>query len=269
MEYTTYYFIDIFIPIAAGLVFFALAKFVAYIGPLRQFSAGGKQTYDRAYWGFIAFGLYLGSRPLQVLLGPHPMPLIINNIREFFMIGVFGPSIFLAIYGLAYGGEKIKPWLNTLVYGLGMICATTFIIINISAIGGSEEIFKIGNYTAYDGLWFKNLDIDTARAKFMSYLFIIRVTDPVLVLFAAATIAMHRAFTYPADRKKIYNNMPKKLIFTAIGTYCFSLSMLMVGFIWLLGKVPNQWWGYYLGAFLAGIFESMSIQLPMRDEKGI
>jgi len=258
--------VNIFVPIISGMIFFALAKFVIYIAPLRQFSAG-KQTYTKAFFGFIAFGVYLASRPLQILLGPHPMPLIINNIREFFMIGIFGPSIFIAIYGLAYGGENIKKWMNILIYGIGICLAITFNIINIYAIGGSKEIFRIGNYAAYDGLWF--VDLTPQRTKLMGLLFVIRLIDPVILLFIAATIGLYRAFTYPEDRKKIYSNMPKKIIFTSIGTYCFSLSMLTVGFVWLLGKIPNQWWGYYIGALLAGIFEAISISLPLRKEKEI
>jgi two-component system response regulator YesN len=263
MKYLIHYFSEIFVPIASGIVFFALAKFVRYIGPLRQFSAG-KETYDRAFWGFIAFGMYLVLRPLQILLGPHPMPLIISNIREFFMIGIFGPSIFIALYGLAYGGENIKQRMKIFLYTLGLVLAVLFCVINIFAIGGSTEIFRIGNYIAYDGLWFKNLTPE--RARLMSYLFVIRLTDPVIMFVTIATIALHRAFNYPQERKRIYSNMPKKLTLSAIGTYCFSLSMLTVGFIWLLGKIPNQWWGYYVGALLAGFFETWSISLPMRKE---
>ena len=267
MGYVTNFLVDICVPIVSGLMFFALAKYVSYIGPLRQFSAGGKSTYDKAFWGFIAFGIYLASRPLQIGLGPHPMPMIINNIREFFMIGIFGPSIFLAICGLAYGSENIKRWFNVLVYSISIALAVLFVIINMNAIGGSIEIFRIGNFVAYDGMWFKNLTPD--RARLMSFLFIIRVTDPVLLLLAGGIMAFHRAYTYPVERKKVYSNMPKKLILTGVGTCCFSLCMLSVGFIWLLGSIPNQWWGYYLGAFLSGIFESLSISLPMRKEQSI
>ena len=90
MEYLGHYFLNIFFPIVSGLMVFALAVYVRHIGPLRQFSAG-RQTYEKAFVGFIFFGIYLASRPVQILLGPHPMPLIINNVREFFMIGVFSP----------------------------------------------------------------------------------------------------------------------------------------------------------------------------------
>jgi len=255
------------IPLCSGLIFFALARYVRYVASLRSLAAGAL-TYSTAFVGFIFFGLYLSTRPLQILLGPHPLPLIVNNIREFFMIGFFGPGIFLALVGLAYGGErKIKPWHTLSVFGLGIFLALTFAIANIYAIGGSEIIFRIGNYPAYDGLWFKNPD--PLGQKLMSLLFLIRLLDPVIILFIAAVIALHRALTYPKEMREIYDNMPRKLIFSSIGTFCFSLSMLSAGFLWLFGKIPNQWWLYYLGALSAGIFEAISISLPLKKEVGL
>ncbi len=255
---------NIVVPLLAGLVFFALAKYVGYVAPLRSLVTG-ELTYKSAFWGFIFFGLYLATRPLQILLGPHPLPLIVNNIREFFMIGIFGPGIFLALVGLAYGGErKIKSWLVGLMFGIGIVLALMFVIINIFAIGGSEIIFRIGNYPAYDGLWFKN--IQPEKQKLMSLLFAIRLTDPVIIFFIAAVVALHRALTYPKEMRELYDNMPKKLTFASLGTLCFSLSMLSAGFLWLFGKIPNQWWLYYVGALAAGIFETISISLPLKKE---
>ncbi|MCB4757718.1 MAG: hypothetical protein LHV69_11940 [Elusimicrobia bacterium] len=89
-------FLNIVIPLLSGMVYFALARYVRHIGPVRTLVTG-KLTYDSAYYGFIFFGVYLATRPLQILLGPHPMPLIINIIREFFMIGLFGPAVTVAM----------------------------------------------------------------------------------------------------------------------------------------------------------------------------
>ena len=264
MKYLPDIYLNVIVPLISGLIFFALARYVTYIAPIRQFAAG-KETYKRAYIGFILFGFYLATRPVQVLLGPHPMPLIVNNIREFFMIGIFSPSIFLAIYGLAYGAENIKKWMYYFFYGLCGSLAIIFCITNVFAIGGSEEIFRIGNYIAYDGMWFKNLT--PLREKLMSILFACRLISPVIIFASAATIAFGRAFVYPPERKKIYSNMPKKLILAGIATYCFSFSMLAVGLVYLYGNIPNQWWGYYIGALLAGFFESWSISLPMSKKE--
>ena len=60
-------FVNVALPIMAGIVYFALARYVKHIGPMRTLVTG-KMTYDGAYWGFLLLGLYLASRPLQILL---------------------------------------------------------------------------------------------------------------------------------------------------------------------------------------------------------
>ena len=73
--------LNVVVPILAGLVYFALARYVKHIGPMRTLVTG-KLTYDGAYWGFLLLGAYLATRPLQILLGPYPVPLIVNNIHS-------------------------------------------------------------------------------------------------------------------------------------------------------------------------------------------
>src|SRR5690348_9178036 len=89
-------FIHIVIPGLAGITFFALAKFVKHIAPLRAL-VSSLQTYRAAFWGFLIFGIYLALRPVQVLAGPHPWPLVISCLREFLLIAVFGPASFVAM----------------------------------------------------------------------------------------------------------------------------------------------------------------------------
>src|SRR2546430_25309 len=78
-------FVYIVVPGLAGITFFALAKFVKHILPLRAL-VSSPETYQAAFWGFLIFGIYLGLRPVQVLAGPHPWPVIISTIREFLLI---------------------------------------------------------------------------------------------------------------------------------------------------------------------------------------
>jgi len=253
-------FLNIVIPILAGLVYFAMAKYVKHIRPMRTLIAGDT-TYKGAYWGFLFFGIYLASRPLQILQ-PHPWPLIVNNIREFCMIGIFGPAVFIAMMSLVFGSERVtKPWIITFLGG-GIFMAIVFVITNVFAIGGSEEIFKVGKFTAYDGLWFKNPDT-TARG-FIKILFVIRFLDPVLLVFTAGSIVLWKAVNYPDNMRALYDNMPKKMYILGGACYAFSLSMLSVGLLFMIIKIPNQWWIYYLGALAAGFLETISISMPMR-----
>jgi len=98
----------------------------------------------------------------------------------------------------------------------------------------------------------------------MRMLFVVRLIDPVILNIPCGIIVLWHAFHYPLEKKKVYNNIPLKLVLLAFADFSFSLSMLCVGLIFILGHVPNQWWIYYLGALLSGILEAISLSLPVR-----
>ena len=256
-------FVNGVVPLLAGLVFFALARYVKHIGPLRTLVTG-RLTYEGAFWGFLLLGFYLATRPLQILLGPHPVPLVVNNIREFMMIGLFAPAVTVAMISLVLGGADVPKMLIRFFFGLGLLSASLFVIINTKAIGGSEVIFKIGAYNAYDGVWFHGSG--SPSSHLMPLLFILRLIDPVMMVFGAGTLVMWHAYNYPIEKKLLYDNMPLKLFLTGLGCYAFSLSMLSVGLLYRFADIPNQWWIYYVGALAAGLLETISLSLPLRKE---
>lgn len=254
-------FVNVVVPVLAGIVFFALARYVRHIAPLRTLVTG-QLTYSAAYWGFLFLGFYLATRPVQILLGPHPWPLIINNVREFLMIGLFGPAVLVACLSLVFGSHRLPKALvvGTVLFGLAL--AVGFMAINVFAIGGSEVIFRIGRLTAYDGLWFKSSD--ALHERLMEVLFFIRLVDPVFLVFLAGTLVFWHARHYPIEKRLLYDNMPRKLTILGMACFAFSLSMLSVGLIYLVAHIPNQWWIYYLGALAAGFLETFSLALPLK-----
>jgi two-component system response regulator YesN len=254
-------FFNIVVPILAGLVYFALARYVKQIGPLRTLVTG-QLTYKGAFWGFLLFGVYLASRPLQIFLGPHPLPLIVNNIREFLAIGIFSPAVTVAMMSLVLSPAKVPKILVRLIFGIGIFLAVCFVIINSRAIGGSHFLFSVGNLNAYDGVWFDGRE--GAPMHYMALLFVIRLIDPVLMVFGAGTLVLWHGFNYPVEKRMLYDNMPRKLYYMGFACYSFSLSMLSVGFLYLFAHIPNQWWIYYVGALVAGILETISLSLPLR-----
>jgi len=253
-------FINVAVPVLAGIVYLALARYVKHIAPLRTLVTG-KLTYDGAYWGFLFLGIYLASRPLQILLGPHPMPLIINSLREFLMLGFFGPAVTVAMLSLVLGSSNVPKPLIRFLFALGIAIAVVFVFINVKAIGGSEVIFMMGDWPAYDGMWFKN-----QPSLPMALLFGLRLIDPVLLVFGVGTLVLWHAYNYPLEKRMLYDNMPKKLYLMGSACYAFSLSMLSVGFLYLFAHIPNQWWIYYVGAMAAGLLETVSLSLPLRRE---
>ncbi|MBI3291461.1 MAG: hypothetical protein HYZ73_01435 [Elusimicrobia bacterium] len=252
---------NIVIPLLGGAVFFALARYVSHIAPMRTLVTG-QLTYQGASWGFACFGLYLATRPLQILLGPHPFPLLINNLREFCLMGFFAPAVLIAMLSLCLGSDRVT---HVVIYSLFALCfsiAVAFVGLNVFAIGGSEVIFHIGGYPAHDGLWFKNPSVQ--GHQLMNILFVLRVIDPVLLLCVAGGVVLWHAYHYPAEKRAIYDNMPKKLYLLAAAVLSFALSMGAVGVLALWWHLPNQWWVYYVGALVSGILESLSLSLPVK-----
>ena len=254
---------NVVLPVCGGITFFALARYASHIAPMRILVTGEK-TYKGAAWGFAFFGAYLVTRPLQILLGPHPMPLVINCVREFCMMALFAPAVFVAMMSLCFGSDRIPFKLIIGIFALGFVLGLLFVALDARAIGGSEIIFWIGRYPAYDGVWFNTQD--PHQQALMSVLFVIRFIDPLFLLLLAGVIVYRHARHYPLEKKVVYDNMPRKLYYLAAAVFAFPVSMLITGGLVLFFKVPNQWWIYYMGALIAGLLEAVSLSLPLRRD---
>lgn len=254
--------LNIALPISAGLTFFALARYATHIAPMRTLVTGDL-TYRGASWGFAFFGAYLISRPLQIMLGGDSIPLVINSVREFCMMALFAPAVFVAMMSLCFGADRIPKRFIWGVFGIGLFLGLAFVVLNAKAIGGTEIIFKIGNYAAHDGLWFKNPD--PKGRSLMLILFMIRFLNPLFLLLLAGVIVFRHARHYPAAKAAVYDLMPKKLYILSAAVCAFPLSMLFTGLLVVLG-IPNQWWIYYLGALVSGFLEAWSLSLPLRKD---
>jgi len=99
----------------------------------------------------------------------------------------------------------------------------------------------------------------------MTILFGVRLIDPVLLLMLAGIIVFRHARHYPAAKRAVYDNMPKKLYLLSAAVFAFPVSMLFTGVLVLLGY-PNHWWIYYLGALLSGFLEAASLRLSVKRD---
>jgi hypothetical protein len=99
----------------------------------------------------------------------------------------------------------------------------------------------------------------------MWLLYAVRLIDPVMLLMMAGVIVFRHARHYPADKRRVYNNMPKKLYLLSAAVFAFPVSMLITGALVLIG-IPNQWWIYYLGALIAGFLEAASLSLSVKSD---
>jgi hypothetical protein len=256
-------FIHIVVPTLAAIVFFALAKFARHIMPLRAL-VSSVQTYETAFWGFLLFGFYLLLRPIQVLAGPHPRPLIFSTLREFLLLGLFSPMVFVSLLTLCFGPKTISRKVIVSVFAGSIFLAVVFCLINAAAIGGSKEIVKLGIMTAYDGLWYESGHPQIGLL--MKTLFFIRLLNPGLLLTAAALCLYYHARHYPPFKAKLYDNMPRKLKILSAATFIYALSLIIGSLVYGPHKVPDQWGLHHFVALIAGFLEAFSISLPVRKD---
>jgi two-component system response regulator YesN len=254
---------NIALPLCAGMTFFALAKYASHVAPMR-FLVTGNITYKGAAWGFAFFGAYLMTRPLEVLLGPHPMPSIITCIREFGMMALFAPAVFLAMMSLCFGSENIPRKLIVGIFALGFFLGSAYVVLETRAIHGSEVIFRIGNIPAYDGIWFGNPDPHSQAL--ISIIYVLQFIDPVFILLLSGVIVFRHARHYPEAKRLVYDNMPKKLLILSAAVFAFPFSMLIAGALIVFFHGRFQWWLYYLGALVSGLIEAASLRLPLRKD---
>jgi hypothetical protein len=254
---------NIALPLCAGLTFFALARYASHVGPMRTLVTGDI-TYKGAAWGFAFFGIHLITRPLQVLLGPYPMPLVISCVREFSMMAFFAPAVFVALMSLCFGSERIPLKLIWGIFLLGLALGLTYVVLEAKAITGSEVIFRIGNYPAYEGVWVQQGD--PRGQALMSLIYVLQFIDPLFILLMSGVIVFRHARHYPPEKRAVYDNMPKKLYLLSAAVFAFPFSMFLAGALMVFFHVPFQWWLYYLGALISGLIESISLSLPLRRD---
>src|SRR5512138_493598 len=82
-------FSNIFIPLIAGMFFFLYFLYFIIANPSQ------KTSYRYFVIFLISFSIFLVGRSLQTFIGPHPLPLIIVNIRIFFLCSVILPVVIL------------------------------------------------------------------------------------------------------------------------------------------------------------------------------
>ena len=90
------FLLNIFVPIITGIVYFIMAIEVIRVSKIRKFMFG-EIGYNKLFIAFILFAIYFITRPLQNIIGPYPWPMIINSARQFFIMGIIAPSIFVGI----------------------------------------------------------------------------------------------------------------------------------------------------------------------------
>jgi hypothetical protein len=249
--------ISLFIPIIAGLVYFYMAYQVHVVSQYRKLIFG-ELAYKKVFWAFLMFGVYFISRPLQ-MLNPYPWPMIINSIRQFFLMAIISPAILIGIFHWV-PDEKGTPRSTVFAaYFVGLCTATIFILVNSIAIHSSKVIGSFAGLTLYDGAWFisGNKDIRLVVIHLLSQLI-----SPVGFLFLAASYVRHKRHTHPLI--SVYTLLKLKWKYIEMGLVVFVIALLAAGLAAFLGSYYTYIWViYFVAAIVAGLIETKGVTMPL------
>lgn len=253
------FYINIFVPVLAGVTYFIMARSVVKYGKMRVLIFG-ELGYRKVYRGFLLFAIYLITRPLQNILGPHPYPMIVNSARQFFLMAVIAPAILVGIFHWAADEGEIPRTVEVAAYAVGFLMALVFILINTVAIDGAKLIVERHGWKLYDAVWFSS---GSPRKELVLIHLIIQAISPVGYFLLAAGYVRHRRHNYPED--SVYNLLPLKWKYHEIGLIILALSFIVAGFSALIWHYFTYLWViYFSGAIVCGIFELKGIKLPPR-----
>ena len=229
------FLINIFVPIITGLVYFIMAFEVIRVSRIRKFMFG-EIGYKKLFIAFIMFGIYFITRPLQNIIGPHPWPMIINSARQFFIMGIIAPSIFVSILHWVPGKSGAPKSTVVASYGIGILMGVMFALINSIAVDGSKIIATVGNLHLYDATWFSG----ESKIQLIMVHLICQLVSPVGLILLAAAFVRHRRHNYMLGH--IYTKMKTKWRYLETGLIILPGSFLLSGFFAMFGRYYTYLW---------------------------
>ncbi|MDR0724031.1 MAG: hypothetical protein LBF23_02475 [Endomicrobium sp.] len=253
------FIVTLFLPLLAGLMYFFMAFQVKRTSKFRSIMFG-EIGFKKIETAFILFGIYFITRPLQNILGPHPLPLIINCVRQFFLMAIISPSILVAIFHWVPTPSGAPRSNKFAAYTIGVLMGTIFVLINSLAVTESKIISIWGNITIYDPIWFHS----QSEVQLVLIHLICQFVSPVGFLLLAAAYVRHRRHNYHLTN--IYNLIPTKWRYLEASLIIFVLSFIVAGIAAIVGVYYTYLWTiYFAGAIISAFFEMKSIKLPPRE----
>ncbi|MDC7232709.1 MAG: AraC family transcriptional regulator [Spirochaetales bacterium] len=233
---------NILIPALSGLILFILFLYFAFIEESRSSST----KYFTLF--LISFSIFLFGRPVQILSGAHPVPLIINNIRSLIFASVTIPMVILADFSRPPEDRltRYRP-----LFFAGMLLGLIYGVFNTLSTTGSEVIFTIGSFRVFDSVTPRRYAPWYGREVTIGVYMTLAA-----ILFTDSVLKIRRAGSYrekgEVQLKRVYLYNTGKIIF----------ALTFFG-----GSLLHQWWIYYVGSLASVFFLGYGVSLEIRENR--
>lgn len=233
-------FSNLIIPLISGLFLFFYFVYFVFAHPSKALSFRLLVVF------LIAFSAFLFGRPLQLLIAPHPFPLIIVNIRVFILCSVLAPLLILTVRSF---NRTVPVAEFLLVFGACLPLGIAYAAFNTLGTTGSYVLFNIAGITAYENLtpsgigpWYGR-EVTIAVQTF---------TGVILLVFSIVRFAQagrgSRKGSLLADKAALIN----------AGLFIFALSFI-------LGSLARQWWVYYASSVITTLLIGGSVLIDIKE----
>lgn len=233
---------NIVIPIFSAVLLFIYFLYFTFIDDSKSDSS----RYFRIF--LISFCVFLIGRPIQILSGPHPIPLIINNFRSFVFAAVTIPMIMLADFSRPENPSKTRILVLIVT---GSVLGAVYWIFNTVTTTGSETIFYLGSVPVIDSVTPKRAPPFYGREVTISVYLAIAT-----LLFGDSVAKIRRAAHHPPG-----------VGIDLTRVYLFNAGKLVFALTFFLGSILQEWWIYYVGSLVSVIALGYAVALDIRDGK--
>jgi two-component system response regulator YesN len=236
-------FMHLATPLIAG---FFLCLCLLYFGVANPSQAA---SYRYFIVFLIAFGVFVFGRPLQMLLGPHPLPLIIVNIRVFILCSVLAPAIILAADVLSRRPRRTRVLpivLPCVLLGL------TYDVFNTLGTRGSYVLFEFAGLVAHENLTPSGLPPLYGREVTIG---VQAITGGLLLVFSLLGLSGSRGGAQPGS---LLRNK----------TFLMNAGIMLFALAFILGSIARQWWVYYATSIVTALLFGASVLLDVKEIHG-
>ena len=235
-------FSNLVAPLIAGLFLCLCLAYFAIANP----SAAASYRYFVVF--LIGFSLFVFGRPLQLLLGPYPLPLIIVNVRVFILCAVVAPSIILAANALDRSLKNVALLVILPCALLGL----TYDVFNTLGTKDSYLLFEIAGLTAFDNL------TPSALPPFYGREVTIGVQIVTGVLLLASSIMKLKDFRSAGPFRGLVRNK----------SFPINAGIVLFAVAFIAGSLTKQWWVYYATSIVTALLFGASVLIDVKEVHG-
>ena len=231
---------NILCPLLSGipLLCFAVYFFYASQGLFRQ-----KARLFPLF--LLAFSLYILGRPVQLLVGPYPWPVIVNALRMILFAGICCPLVLHEARSLCDAQDRrtrLRP-----LFAIGGALAALYVVLMAVGPTYTPILFELGHLKAYD----------CTSTVLTPPLFAREITIMIQMLAGVGFFGLAGYETLKA-RKALRTSKrdSRHLLYFALGCLIFGAAIV-------IGNLTKQWWFYYLASVPSTFFIGLGVREDM------